>query len=263
MKNIRPANKIRRISGLFLVLLVITGTLTETAFAASGKMVTQNWSAAAVFYSSQSDETETFRMSEDEFLKYKVGLEERLIVAYSTYYNRLVDKEKEALQESQEAWIDCYYSYITSLEQLWLAPVKIYFGVPGQERRTNVYRDIILLLLVNRVTDLEEWNEQRFARIEGFFFADISNELVSAKKQLQIDMGLCLYVIQEEYRAKISDSHQKFNTFLDSNQRFVSLITTGDETIITAEELLQVQRMSSITQIHYQGCRFFRREREE
>ena len=38
--------------------------------------------------------------------------------------------------------------------------------------------------------------------------------------------------------------------------KFISLVTDGNETIITAEGLLQVQRMSYLTSVHYQGCRF-------
>lgn len=149
------------------------------------------------------------------------------------------------------------------MAQLWLAPVKIYFGVPGQERRTILYRDILLLLLINRITDLEDWNSGRLVRMDKNFAQGLATDLADSYKNLQIKMGLCLYVIDEPYRAKISQAQQKFTTFLDSNREFVSLIAHGDDVSIQAEELMQIQKMTYITEIYYQGCVFFRREREE
>lgn len=242
----------------------MTMMISSNVFAAGQQNVTQNWSANAVFYDSPSDETETFHMSETEFLEYKVDMEMRLVYAYSAYYNSLQDDaEKELLERAQADWIECYYSYLAAYEQRWLNPVKIYFGITGQERKTNVYRETALLMLINRITDLEEWKAGCFANLEEGFSKDKTEEVTEAKEQLQIDMGLCMYAIEEKYRPKIKESNRKFFTFLESNQEFVSLMTGGDAAIGAAEELLQVQRMDYLTGVHYQGCRFFRREREE
>lgn len=246
-----------------LVAMVFAIERAEIVFAQEGKNITQNWAAAAVFYDTWAEETETFHMTEEEFLECKTELESRLVYAYSTYHNSLSDSEREALEEAQKAWIDCYYSYISALEQKWLEPVKIFFGVTGKERRTNVYREAILLMLTNRITDLEEWNAGELVRMEDAFTLAKESELKKRKEELQVDMGLCLYVIQEEYRPKIKEAHRKFFAFLESNEKFISLITDGNKTEIAAEGLLQVQRMSYLTSVHYQGCRFFRREREE
>lgn len=260
------STKRKRSAGIFLALLFLVITIAEKVeivFADSGKNVTQNWAAAAVFYDTAAAETETYHMTEEEFLECKTELESRLVFAYSAYFNSLPEPERKELEKTQKAWIDCYYAYIRALEQRWLEPVKIYFGVTGKERRTNVYREIILLMLTNRITDLEEWNAGRLVQMEDDFALSKEKELEKAKEQLQVDMGLCLYVIQEELRPKIREAQQKFFTFLNSNEKFISLINDGNEKIITAEGLLQVQRMSYLTNVHYQGCRFFRREREE
>lgn len=265
MKNFFDHTK-RCTKNIFVTILLITTLFAENmgiVFADDGKNVTQNWAAAAVFYNSPAQETETFHMTEEEFLQHKAALESRLVFAYSTYYNRLQSSEKKLLEETQKAWIDCYYAYIEALEQRWLRPVKIFFGVTGKERRTNIYREFVLLLLSNRITDLEEWNAEKFVRMETDFAPAKTEELKKSKEQLQVDMGLCLYVIQEEYRLKIKEAHRKFYIFLDSNEKFISLMSNNNEAIITAEGLLQVQRMSYLTSVHYQGCRFFRREREE
>ena len=108
------------------------------AQAGDGRLVTQNWAGSAVFYDAPCDETESFHMTDDEFLCNRLSLENRLIYAYSAYLNSLDGDEREALVASQKAWIRCYYAYDEALKQLWLEPVKIYFGVTGQERRTNV-----------------------------------------------------------------------------------------------------------------------------
>lgn len=249
--------KKRLIAGLFAALFAISGTAQ-----ADSRLVTQNWAESAVYYSSPCDETETFRMSGEEFLAYRIDLENRLVYAYSVYFNALDGEAAETLKASQKAWIECYYAYIEALEQLWLEPVKIHFGVTGHERRTNLYREILLLMLINRITDLEEWHAGRLVGLEAAAAEEKAAELNEAKRQLQVDMGLCLYVIDEEYRAKIMDSHRAFFAFLEANEEFVSIIAQSEEQII-GESLLQVDRMAYITGAHYEGCRFFRREREE
>lgn len=246
-----------------LLIVIVTILLADIAAAAKEQNVTQNWSGAAVFYDAPSDETETFHMTEEEFLAYKTELEAQLILSYSAYCKVLDKEAQESLREAQKAWIDCYEAYMSALEQRWTFPVKIYFGVTGQERRTNVYRETVLLMLINRITDLEEWRSGRLSGMEKGFLAEKTEELKEEKKQLQVDMGLCLYVIQEEYRDKIRASHQKFYAFLEQNQKFLKVIAPGHEETAVSEELLQVQRMSYLTQVQYQGCRFFRREREE
>lgn len=266
MRNYFFYHKKKQLTVHILILSLICAILitnTHTVHAVEGKNITQNWAAAAVFYGTASEESETFHMTEEEFLQHKTDLEARLIFAYSAYYQSLPSPEQEALKESQAAWTDCYYSYASALKQRWLTPVKIYFGVTGKERRTNIYMDFILLLLTNRITDLEEWNSGRFVGMEEAFTEEKSSELKEEKEQLQVDMGLCLYVIQEEYRPRIKEAHRKFFTFIEKNEDFISLVTEGNKTIITAEELLQIQRMDYLTGVHYQGCRFFRREREE
>ena len=251
--------------GLIWVLCLMLGltAVSDIAYAADGQNVTQNWSAEAAFYSASCEETETFHMTEEHFLQYKTELEARLILAYSTYYHQLSGEARTALKDAQKMWIDCYYLYIEALEQRWTQPVKIYFGITSKERKTNIYRDYILLMLMNRITDLEEWRQGRVSNLEEDFLGMQTKRLEEDKEQLQVDMGLCLYVIQEEFRPKIRKAHASFYDFLDKNREFVAEISNQDETVIAAEELKQVQQMSYLTQEFYQGCRFFRREREE
>ena len=251
--------------GLIWVLCLMLGltAVSDITYAADGQNVTQNWSAEAAFYSASCEETETFHRTEGDFLQYKRELEARLILAYSTYYHQLSGEARTALKDAQKMWIDCYYLYIEALEQRWTQPVKIYFGITSKERKTNIYRDYILLMLMNRITDLEEWRQGRVSNLEEDFLGMQTKRLEEDKEQLQVDMGLCLYVIQEEFRPKIRKAHASFYDFLDKNREFVAEISNQDETVIAAEELKQVQQMSYLTQEFYQGCRFFRREREE
>ncbi|MBO7668011.1 MAG: hypothetical protein J6T26_06060, partial [Firmicutes bacterium] len=157
----------------------------------------------------------------------------------------------------------CYYAYLDSLAQRWTEPVKIYFDDPEEERRTVLYRDFALVMLCQRIEDLDEWAKGRLACVEPAAVEEKQAELIEAKKQLQVDMGLCLYVIDEPYREKITAAHRSFYTFFDSNEKFVKLLSRGAPAAVVAEDLLQVQRMSSLTSDYYYGCRFFRREREE
>ena len=255
---------IRRIKQVIRCTLAFASlwAYSAPAFAASDHNYTQNWAESAVFYTSPCDETEAFLMTDEEFLFHRINLENRLVCAYSVYLSSLEGDRKDALKSAQKAWLDCYYAYVAALEQLWLEPVKIHFAVTGHERRTNVYRELVLLLLTNRITDLEEWNMGRMVSMDEGLLEQKTEELNEMRRQLQIDMGLCNYVIQEEYRLKIMDSHKKFFIFFDKNQEFVSLLT-DDPSVITGECLLQLDRMTYMTGVHYEGCRFFRREREE
>jgi len=251
--------KARRI--ITALLAALLAVLPPTAYA-SNRLVTQNWAESAVFYSLPSDETETYHMSGEEFLFHRINLEDRLVYAYSALLHTLEGEQKQALIEAQRAWIDCYYAYIYALEQLWLEPVKIHFGVTGHERKTNVYRETILLLLTNRITDLEEWKEGRLVGIEQAGAVQAEENIKEARRQLRIDMGLCLYVIDEKYRYKITTAQNEFFDFLDANAAFVDMLTENGAQA-AGETLLQIQRMSYMTGVHYEGCRFFRREREE
>lgn len=251
-----------RLAALLAALLAVTAA-GGSVLAATGQNVTQNWEAAAVYYSTPCDETETFRMTEETFLALKVGLEEQLVVAYSACLRALPEEARPALQTAQKRWIECYDAYGEMLRQAWDAPVKVDFNVAGKERRTNIYRDVVLVMLSNRIEDLTSWREGRFAGLEEAAAAEKSEELAGALTQLQVDMGLCLYVTTEEYRAKMMSAHQAFYRSYDADQAFLRALLGEAESTLTAEGLLQTQRMSYITLLHYQGCRFFHTEREE
>lgn len=202
-------------------------------------------------------------MSQEEFYSYKAELESQVALAYGRLYAKLEGGTRAALKQAQKDWIDCYYAYLEALAQRWTEPVKIYFADPEQERRTVQYRDFALVMLCQRIEDLDSWAKGRIAYVESALVQEKQDELAEAKKQLQIDMGLCLYVIDEPYREKIMTAHRSFYRFFDSNEKFIELLSGGDPALIVAEDLLQVQRMEELTVDHYYGCRFFRREREE
>lgn len=225
--------------------------------------ITQNWEAAAVYYNTPCFETETFHMTEKQFYTRKVELEEDLIRAYSRCLATVSGEQKTALQAAQKAWIDCYYAYIDMLTQVWDSNIKVDFGDSGRERRTNIYRDIVLVMLANRVDDLNSWSERRFARMEAAALPEKQQELAEGRTQLQVDMGLCLYVTTENYREKMMTAHRLCHGFLDADQAFLRTVCGGDENALTAEGLLQLQRMSYVTKLHYAGCRFYHIEREE
>ena len=217
--------------GLIWVLCLMLGltAVSDITYAADGQNVTQNWSAEAAFYSASCEETETFHMTEEHFLQYKTELEARLILAYSTYYHQLSGEARTALKDAQKMWIDCYYLYIEALEQRWTQPVKIYFGITSKERKTNIYRDYILLMLMNRITDLEEWRQGRVSNLEEDFLGMQTKRLEEDKEQLQVDMGLCLYVIQEEFRPKIRKAHASFYDFWTKIGNLLAEISNQDE----------------------------------
>ncbi len=254
----------RRAGLLALLLVLVIAAETGSIFASDNPHnITVNWEAAAVYYNTPCDETETFHMSEEDFYARKVELEKDLIRAYSYCLSTVSGAEREALKAAQKAWIDCYYAYIDMLLQVWDSNIKVDFDVYGKERRTNIYRDIVLVMLGNRIDDLTCWAERRFAYVEDDVLAEKQQELTDTKTQLQVDMGLCLYVTTENYRTKMMTAHRSFYRYYDADQAFLRMICGGDANVLTSEGLVQVQRMSYITLLHYAGCRFYHIEREE
>lgn len=254
----------RRAGLLALLLMLVMGAETVSAAASNNPFnITVNWEAAAVYYNTPCFETETFHMSEENFYKRKVEMEKDLILAYSRCLSTVSGEAREALVAAQKAWIDCYYAYIDMLLQVWDSNIKVDFEVYGKERRTNIYRDIVLVMLGNRIDDLNCWASRRFAYMESALLAEKQQELVDTKTNLQVDMGLCLYVTTENYRAKMMTAHRTFYKFYDADQNFLRTLCGENANLLTAEGLLQVQRMSYITLIHYAGCRFYHIEREE
>ncbi len=254
-----------RRAGLLALLLILTmAAETTTAFASNNPLnITVNWEAAAVYYNTPCFETETFHMSDEDFYERKVQMEKDLIRAYSRCLSTVSGEARTALVAAQTAWIDCYYAYIDMLLQVWDSNIKVDYGVYGKERRTNIYRDIVLVMLGNRIDDLNCWASRRFAYMEDAFLAEKQQELVDTKTNLQVDMGLCLYVTTENYRAKMMTAHRTFYKYYDADQAFLRTLCGENANVLTSEGLLQVQRMSYITLLHYAGCRFYHIEREE
>lgn len=261
MKAERNRRRHGRMAGAVLALALLLGCFATEGLAYHN--ITQNWEAAAVYYSAPCFETDTFRMSEREFYARKVALEEDLIRAYGRCLAAVPEGQREALKTAQKAWIDCYYAYIDMLRQVWDSNIKVDFEVYGKERRTNIYRDIVLVMLANRVDDLNSWSAGRFADLGEGSLAEKQQELAEGRTQLQVDMGLCLYVTTENYREKMMTAHRLCHRFLDEDQAFLRLACGGDERTLAAEGLLQLQRMSYVTKLHYAGCRFYHIEREE
>ena len=255
----------RRRAGLLILALLLTMCMETVSAAASENPfnITVNWEAAAVYYNTPCFESETFHMSEEDFYKRKVEMEKDLILAYSRCLSTVSGEAREALKAAQKAWIDCYYAYIDMLLQVWDSNIKVDFEVYGRERRTNIYRDTVLVMLGNRIDDLNCWARRRFAYMDPAMVAEKQQELIDDKTQLQVNMGLCLYVTTENYRAKMMTAHRAFYKFVDADQAFLRTLCGEDANILTSEGMLQVQRMSYITLIHYAGCRFYHIEREE
>ena len=120
---------------------------------------------------------------------------------------------------------------------------------------------LMLMLALFLVFDQFVWKPQRVRQAQAA--EQKAAELEEALTRLRVKMGLCLYVIQEEYRPRIMDAHRAYFDFFDANGAFLELISKGDRSALLGEKLLQANRIAYITGVHYQGCRFFRREREE
>jgi len=61
----------------------------------------------------------------------------------------------------------------------------------------------------------------------------------------------------------MQEAQDSWYAYFRSNMEFVKEVAKNGEAVRIAEELLQVQRMCSLTLLHKEGYVFFHREREE
>lgn len=257
-------------------LFTLAAACPAAAVAAAPAPVSKHlWPLAAIHFDEPSPETVTFNMADDEFWSRRAALERRITRAYDELMVHLPHEQQALLGASQSSW----RYYVDRAEQALKGrldePVKVFYGVEGKERKTNVYKDTILAILEYRVIDLESWQSGGWALPPGDALGvaagDLQVQLVQALSLVDDAFGMNVYIMDEVFRLPAREAQSAWYAWLSCDARLVRAVAGAaagnDEavpaTAVAASQLLQVQRMYELTLLQKEGWVFFHRERED
>lgn len=247
----------------FTLLLLLGMAVPLLLNPVCAKASTHLWPLSALHFEEPAPETATFKMTEQEFTTEIATRKLLLDDAYQDLWTNLSQQEQLALADAQAGWQNCCDKYAAALKAQLDQPVKVFYGVEGEERKTNIYKDTLLALLAQRTADLQCWALGRYAYGGPENLAEAQNRLATQTHLIEQAFVRNTYVMEERYRTAMWEAQQAWHDFMQLNQNFVACATQNNEAIIASEELLQVQRMYALTLLHKEGSVFFHREREE
>lgn len=255
-------------SGKYLLVFLVSALFCFgiPAAAAGGETdeVTHLWPLAAVHFDEPAPETATFAMSEEAFAAALAALDERVAAAYDALFATLPAERQPLLSTAQTAWQACCAAFAAPLKAQLDTPVKVFYGIEGEERKTNIYKDTMLAMREQRATDLEAWALGRFAYPAQDKRADNGAQaLAEAEQELVVAFNANLYIADEKFRVPLMDGRDAWNAWQDADQALLAAITGDDKAVANAEALLQTERLCALTRLHREGSVFFHREREE
>lgn len=192
------------------------------------------------------------------FEKRLTALNADLSAATEACKNALSGDSLFAFLSAQAAWQYCFDAFERVLKPQLDQPVKVFYGLPEKERKTNIYRDTVLTLLEQRTADLRRWHRGGWQRAEPYE-QTVSQALIDA----DIAFHKNLYVMDEKFRNGHMAARAAWDVFYRENASFVLLVTEGDSRRLNSENLLQVLRIHDLTLLHVEGSVFFHRERED
>jgi len=218
-------------------------------------------------------------MTENEFWSERLALEQRIAGVYDELIASLPRERRPLLAAAQLRWRDCLALFERALGACLDEPVKVFYGVEGQERKTNVYKDTILAMLGYRADDLERWREgghapgqPTTADLAAATAAATTADLAAATADLASTtatataaataalaeaFGMNIYIMDEVFRVPTQAAQSAWLSWLRSDMEFVGAAAA------TEEELLQTERMLGLALLQREGYVFFHRERED
>ena len=224
------------------------------ALAASNHLVP----LAALHFDDPAPRTETALMDEAAFLKRLSELEAETEAARDAYAATLNGALRGAFGDAQGAW-ELYVERMgASLSGYLDETVKVFYGQPGKERITNIYRDGLFAVYIQRQTDLRRW------RREGDGPSQLkaqTGETVAAA--INDAASRVLYVMEERHRAAEYEAQRAWRAFYKKQDAFLTALRGKEPEALANERALMVRRMNDHLRLQEQGGIFFHREREE
>jgi uncharacterized protein YecT (DUF1311 family) len=205
----------------------------------------------------------SFTMTKEEFSEQQAALELRIAVAYDKLSSTLTKDQRLYLQEAQTAWRNYYENFAAVLKVQLDAPVTVFYENEGEERKTNIYRDTVLIMLDERATDLESWAEHNYWLVEASEVAELKKQIRAEKSVLADTISMNIIYLNEGFREAWQKAYNSWYSFLASNTIFISAATRSNGAVMAAEELFQLERMNNLTLLHQKGILHLRQEKEE
>ena len=245
-----------------LALFSLAALFLLPAAAGAEQEATHLWPAAALHFAAPAAESETFRMTEEEYAAALQRAELQLSEAYSAYHASLPAEQQALLAAAQEAWRAALELNEPPLREQLDSGVLVYYG-QAQEHKTNIYRDTMLSLREQRSAALLCWAQGRYACLPQAKLATAEEELAAARETLLRAYSDNLYVMDEKFRDPTQQARAAWLAFLAADQAFLQAVTHAETAICAGEALRCYQELSELVQLQRQGSIFFHREREE
>jgi len=209
--------------------------------------------------SAESDATTTI----DDFYAQQTAKEQRVAAALDKLSSTLTKDQLHYLQVAQSDWQEYYESFAGVLKVQLDTPIMIQSDSDDVEREVNIYRDTILIILGERADDLENWAEQNYRLVEADQVAGLKMQIRAEKSDLAFTFSMNIVYLDEGFRKSWQEAQNSWYDFLASNNIFISAATRSNGAAMVAEELFQIERMSSLAALHQKGILHFRNEKEE
>jgi hypothetical protein len=213
---------------------------------------------AVVHFDDPAPVTETARMPESDFAKRLSELRAELADAVAAYAETLDTEQRVMFDEAQRAWDDFAAKLDADLSGHLDETVKVFYGQKDRERVTNIRRDNLLAIHIQRLTDMKRWTR------EGNGPSSLAPQAGSAEEgAVNSAASRALYVMDERHRAAGYASQFAWRAFYRAQDAFLSHGRALDAEGLTRERTLMARRMNDLLRLQEQGEIFFHREREE
>lgn len=213
----------------------------------------------AVNFASSSPQTASVRLSQREYERETKSLKELCDIKYQKLLRSLNKEEKELLSASQSKWNIFLLSLQKTLTPQLDTPVKVFYGVKGKERITNICRDAVIASYKQRISDLHRWTKGNFTPLKT---TDTEKSLLLEKRRFNERASRNIYLMEERYRREEFASQKAWRDFREAQLSFIKKMTE-DRHSVSEEDLLMLRRINNLRVLQAEGLVFFKQEREE
>jgi hypothetical protein len=216
-------------------------------------------SQSALHFSEPAPRSFTADMSKDEYAGKLSDVRDEIDERYARLAGTLGETGLEELKKAQSAWEVFVSKYELALGNMLNSTIKVYYGVKGRERFTNVYREITLTLHRHRMIDLARWAAPGSKRTS--FKSDVLEE--EWVKSFNILGPSVIYLTPERNRPDQYAVENAWRNYLSAQLDFLRVLHDHYEKSVEDEKQLMMNRMFDLMSLQEEGLLFFRSEREE
>lgn len=216
----------------------------------------------AVNFAKDSSSTANARLSPKEYERKISFLRKIYEHEYKNLARTLDNDEMALLSESREKRERFFFSLQKTLSFQLNTPVKVFYGIKGRERVTNVYRDASVAVMEQGISDLRRWSKGNFAPLKIKENSSAERKLANEEYLFNERASRNIYLMYERYRREEYASQAAWREFRDAQLLFIGKMTKSSHDL-TEERILMLRRINNIRTLQAEGLVFFKQEREE